>query len=107
MSQRKDTVLELQNIAERKLPRVSDVLAATSEAEFEAAFDVVLGHVIQNMEFDKNDYCECKEGALNSTVKQGLNALGYIRVTRETNANGHADFVIQFDGLPERTIIGE
>ena len=84
------TADEIVDALKRKAPEYLDLLTATTEAEFNAAFDHLLDLAVRRLEASRTDYVDLGENALNRTLAGFVNCPG-LTVTAETHTNGHVD----------------
>lgn len=88
-------------------PEHMDLFASLSDAEFQTAFDSLLGKALAAMEEGKKGFQPLDEPALSDALRLGMMVPG-LAVTREENSNGHAD--LTFDSYrfgQRRRILGE
>lgn len=101
------TALDLIEMIRRKAPEYLDLITATTEAEFEAAFDAVLGKAVAHLEKNKKNFDALDEEGLTGALAGALSIPG-LSVTQETNSNGHVDLTIEADHChPPRSVLGE
>jgi len=107
MIKQSDSAENLVDRIKRKAPEYLDLLTADTDAEFEAAFDAILGKAIASLEEDKKNFNELGEDALSGVLAKALSMPG-LTVTRETHSNGHVDLTIEADHcVPARKKLGE
>lgn len=98
---------ELVEIIKRKAPEYLDLLTATSDAEFESAFDAILGQAVTRLQTNSNNFKNLDEEGLSAVLASSLSVPG-LSVTQETNSNGHVDITIEADHcVPPRIKLGE
>ena len=101
------SLLTLVDKITKKAPEYIDLLTAESDEKFETAFDAILGRVIHDLEKNKKNYDELDEEGLTAVIATGLSMPG-LKVTQETNSNGHVDIMISVEYCsPVRTKLGE
>jgi hypothetical protein len=102
-----DSALALVEQIRRKAPEYLDLLTARSDAEFERAFDALLGPVVSRMEENKKNYEKLDEVGLTAVFAASLSVPG-LAVSQEKNSNGHVDVTIEADQcVPVRKKLGE
>lgn len=102
-----DSAAMLFELIGRKAPAYLDLLTATSDEEFEAAFTVLLEGAVQHLEKNKKNFERLDEEGLSAVFAGSLTIPG-LTVTQETNSNGHVDLTIEADHCtPARTKLGE
>ncbi len=107
MSDPTDSALALLERIERKAPEYYDLLTATTDEEFETAFDAILGRAVSQMERQRKNLAELDEVGLSGTLAMALSIPG-LTVTPEPHSNGHVDLMIVADHcVPERIKLGE
>lgn len=107
MSQATDNAATLIAQIERKAPEYLDLLTATTDDEFEKAFDALLGMAVAHLESNKKNYKMLEEVGLTGVLAAHLTIPG-LSVTQETNSNGHVDITIDADHcVPPRRKLGE
>ncbi len=107
MSNPADSAVSLVNRIERKAPEYLDLLTAETDAEFEKAFDAVLGKAVAQLERQKTNFVELGEVGLTGALAMALSIPG-LTVTPEPHSNGHVDLMIVADHcVPERIKLGE
>jgi hypothetical protein len=107
MSAHQNTLLALCELLMRKAPEYFDLLAATSIAEFDAAFDALLERAVLGLEQNKKKFEPLGEDGLSGVLALALSVPG-LTVTRETHSNGHVDLTIEADHcMPARRKLGE
>lgn len=101
------TALDLIEMIRRKAPEYLDLITAATDAEFEAAFDAVLGKAVTHLEKNKKNFDALDEEGLTGALAGALSIPG-LSVTQETNSNGHVDVMVEADHChPPRTVLGE
>jgi hypothetical protein len=107
VSDRGDSALALLERIERKAPEYYDLLTATTDEEFEAAFDALLGKAVSWLERQRKNLTKLDELGLSGTLAMALSIPG-LTVTPEPHSNGHVDLMIVADHcVPERIKLGE
>lgn len=102
-----DSLLNLVEIMMRKAPEYFDLLTAKSEAEFELAFDTLLGKAVSNLEQNSKNFASLDEVGLTADLAHSLSMPG-LSVTQEAHSNGHVDLTIEADHcVPARRKLGE
>ena len=103
----KDSAAEMFERIKRKAPEYIDLLTAEADADFEAAFTVLLEGAVTHLEKNKKNYAALKEEGLSGVLAAYLTIPGFT-VTQEANSNGHVDLTIVADHCsPIRTKLGE
>jgi hypothetical protein len=103
----KNSLLRLYELNRQKAPEYFDLIGATSEAEFERAFDSILERAVTQLEANKKDFSQLDENGLSAALTLALSMPG-LSVTRETNSNGHVDITVVADHCtPVRKKLGE
>ncbi len=103
----KGSAEDLIEMLKRKAPEYLDLLTATTDEEFEAAFTAVLGKAVHHLEKNKKNFAKLDEEGLSGVLAGTLTIPG-LTVTQETNSNGHVDLTIEADHCtPPRTKLGE
>lgn len=107
MTLAKDSAGEMFERIKRKAPEYIDMLTAETDADFEAAFTVLLERAVTHLEKNKKNFAALKEEGL-SGVLAGFLTIPGLTVTQEANSNGHVDLTIVADHCsPARTKLGE
>jgi hypothetical protein len=107
MSQANDSALQLVERIKRKAPEYLDLLTATTELEFEMAFDAILAKAVTHLEKNAKNFNDLDEEGISGVLAGTLSIPG-LTVTQETYSNGHADLTIEADHCtPPRTKLGE
>lgn len=107
MSAPVNSLLTLFELNKQKAPEYYNLISAPDEAEFEKAFDAILGQAVSKLEENKNDFQSLTENGLSAALSMALSMPG-ISATRETNSNGHVDITIVADHCsPIRKKLGE
>jgi hypothetical protein len=107
MNDTKDSAAELIDRIKRKAPEYLDLLTAETDAEFEKAFDAILGKAIIHLETNKKNYKLLDEEGFSAALAGVLSIPG-LTVTQETNSNGHVDITIEANQcVPARRKLGE
>lgn len=102
-----DSVGKLVEIIKRKAPEYLDLLTASSDAEFETAFDAIIGKAVIHLQANSNNFKKLDEEGL-SAVLAGFLSVPGLTVTQETNSNGHVDLTVEADHcVPPRKKLGE
>lgn len=102
-----DSALALVERLKRKAPETLDLIAADSEAEFEKAFDALMGKAISHLERQKDNFQSLDEVGLSGVFAAALSMPG-LTVTPEAHSNGHVDLFISASYChPERIKLGE
>src|SRR5687768_1201317 len=96
MTGQSDSVFDLVERIKRKAPAYLDLLTAETDAEFEVAFDAVLGKAVVRLEENKKNFEPLDEEGLSAVLAAALTIPG-MTVTQETNSNGHVDLTIEAD----------
>ena len=91
----------------RKAPEYFDLLTAETDAEFEKAFDAILGKAIIHLESNCRNFEPLAEEGFSAALAAALMIPGLV-VTQEGNTNGHVDLTIEADHcLPPRKKLAE
>ena len=92
----------------KKLSRETlDLITASTDEEFDAAFDNWLTQAIAKMEANKLNYSSLNENGLSAVLAAALST-GEISVTQEQNSNGHVDLTVKLNNsFPQRVKLGE
>lgn len=107
MNAPRDSALALMEQLMRKAPEYLDLMTARTDAEFETAFDAILGKAIIHLERNKKNFRALDEEGLSGVLAAALSMPG-LRVTQEAHSNGHVDLTIEADHcVPARTKLGE
>ena len=91
-----NSLLELLELNNKKAPEYFDLMSATTEAEFNEAFEIFLERAVSELETNKKLYATLGEDGLSSVLAAALSIPG-LSVTRETNSNGHVDITVTAD----------
>lgn len=103
----KDSAGELFERIKRKAPEYIDLLIAETDADFEAAFTVLLEKAVTHLEKNTKNYAALDEEGLSGVLAASLSIPG-LTVSQEENSNGHVDLTIVADHCsPARTKLGE
>lgn len=107
MTIRKGSAHDLEERLRRKAPAYLDLITATTDKEFEDAFDALLEQAVSYLEQNKKDFQELDENGLSAALAGKLMIPG-LDVSRETNSNGHVDITIEAThSVPQRRKLGE
>jgi hypothetical protein len=107
MSGRACNAFDLIEMMRQKAPEYLDLLTATTEAEFEKAFDSILQVAVMHLEANKNNFSKLDEEGLSAVLVANLSIPG-LSVSQETHSNGHVDLTIEADHcMPARKKLGE
>jgi len=107
MSARGGNAAELIDIIMRKAPEYVDLLTATTDAEFDAAFDTLLEKAVIHLESNKTNFSKLDEEGLSAVLIAYLSIPG-LAVSQETHSNGHVDLTVEADQCrPARKKLGE
>lgn len=94
-------------LMQRKAPEILDLLTAVTNADFEAAFDVLLEGTVAHLEKNSQNFHKLDEEGLSAVVVAALSFPG-LSVTQEAHSNGHVDITIEADHcVPARTKLAE
>jgi hypothetical protein len=93
MSMQANSLLELAERCKQKAPEYFDLLSATTDAEFDEAFDVLLERAVSQLEASKKEFGTLGEDGLSSILAMAISVPG-LSVTRETHSNGHVDITV-------------
>jgi hypothetical protein len=103
----KDSAAEMFERIKRKAPEYIDLLTAETDAEFEAAFTVLLERSVLHLEKNRKNFAKLDEEGLTGVLAASLSIPGFT-VTQEAHSNGHVDLTIVADHCsPIRTKLGE
>lgn len=103
----KNSGFEMIEIIRKKAPEYVDLLTATTDAEFESAFDVLLEKAVTHLETNKTLFCSLDEEGLSAVLVGFLSTPG-LAVSQEKHSNGHVDITIEADHCsPTRKKLGE
>lgn len=84
-----------------------DLVTATTDAEFDKAFDNWLTQAVAKLEANKMNFSSLSENGLSAVLASALST-GEISVTQEQNSNGHVDLTIRLNNAsPQRIKLGE
>lgn len=107
MSDSENSAKNLVELIKRKAPEYLDLLTATTEVEFERAFDSLLEKAISHLEENKGNFSTLGEVGLSGVLVAALSIPG-LSVTQEDYSNGHVDIRIEADHcVPARFKLGE
>jgi hypothetical protein len=107
MSDPHDSAFALIELLMRKAPEYLDLMTARTDAEFEAAFDAILGKAIAHLEKNKKNFQTLHEEGLSGVLAAALSMPG-LTVTQEAHSNGHVDLTIEAEHrVPARTKLAE
>ena len=101
------SALDFVEILKSKSPAYLALLSASSEREFDDAFDVLLEQAVAGLERDKNKFEDLDEDGLSAVLGLALMVPG-LTVTRQTYSGGHVDLTIELqNSYPIRRKLGE
>lgn len=107
MSAPENSLLALLELNKKKAPEYYDLISAPNDAEFEKAFDAILGRAVSQLEENKIDFQSLSENGLSGALTLALSMPG-LTATRETSSNGHVDITVVADHChPLRKKLGE
>jgi len=107
MSDKKDSAEHLVDLIRLKAPEYLDLLTAETDADFEFAFDALLGKAVTNLEKNKKNFKSLDEVGLTAVLASSLTNPG-IYVTQEGHSNGRVDIIIEVNySVPARSKLGE
>lgn len=102
-----DSALGLIEIIKRKAPEYLDLFTATTDADFDKAFDALLEQSVMHLEANKSNFEKLDEVALSAVLAARLSMPG-LSVTQEAHSNGHVDLTIDADHcVPARRKLAE
>jgi hypothetical protein len=102
-----DSAASLVRLIERRAPEYLDLLTAETDEEFEAAFEVILGKAVSQLERQRKNFAGLSEVGLSGVLAMAMSIPG-LTVTPEPHSNGHVDLMIVADhSVPERIKLGE
>jgi hypothetical protein len=92
---------------EKYEPDYLNLVTATTEDEFDAALIPLLAKTIDHLESNSKNFKDLGETGLTAAFAGRLSGFG-LRVTQETNSNGHVDVTITgYLSSPEQKRLGE
>jgi hypothetical protein len=98
---------QLVEMIKRKAPEYLDLLTASTDEEFERAFDALLERAVAQLEKNKTNFRALDEVGLSAALAAGLSMPG-LSVSQEAHSNGHVDLTIEADHCtPARRKLGE
>lgn len=101
------SAFELVERIKRKAPEYLDLLTAETDAEFEAAFDIIVEKAVAHLEKNKKNFIELNEVGLSGVFAAAISIPG-LTVMQESHSNGHVDISIEADHcVPMRRKLGE
>lgn len=107
MSDRHNSAWAFVEMLKRKAPEYLDLLTASTDTEFETAFDALLEKAVSGLEANKKNFETLNEDGLSAVLAMALTMPG-LTVTRETHSNGHVDLTVIADRcFPARKKLGE
>jgi hypothetical protein len=107
MSGTADNAFDLIEMMRQKAREYVDLLTATTEAEFEKAFDGLFQKAVMHLEANKKNFSKLDEEGLSAVLVAHLSIPG-LSVSQETHSNGHVDLTIEADHcMPARKKLGE
>ncbi len=102
-----NSALELVDRLKARAPEYLDLLAATTDEQFEAALDTLLAKAVTSLEKNKKNFASLDEEGLSGALALALTIPG-LTITQEANSNGHVDITIEADHCsPPRTTLAE
>lgn len=103
----KDSAYQMVEIIKRKAPEFLDLMSASTDAEFESAFDALIGRAVGQLETQKVNYKSLDEEGLSGVFAAALSMPG-ITVSPERFSNGHVDLHISATYCnPEKSKLAE
>lgn len=107
MSNHDDTLKALVERIRRRSPVYLDLLTSETDAEFEKAFEPILGSAVARLESNSRNFESLDENGITAALALAITIPG-LDVTQETNSNGHVDITIQTENThPIRKKLGE
>lgn len=107
MSPQVSTLFGLVEEVRQFSPEHLDLFASLSDADFQVAFDSLLGKALAGMEESKEGFQSLDEPALSAVLRLGMMVPG-LSVSLEQHSNGHADLTFESYQLGiARRILGE
>ena len=102
-----NSAFDLVEFLKVSAPEYLRLITAKSEADFDAALDVMLENAISGLEQNSKDFASLGETGLTACLVLALNRSG-LSVTKESHCNGHVDLTIDIDHtFPKRRRLGE
>ena len=103
----KGNLSEVTAWLEKHEPDYLDLVTAATEDEFDAALIPLLAKTVDHLESNSKNFSSLGETGLTAAFVGSLSGFG-LRVTQETNANGHVDVTITgYLCSPEQKRLGE
>jgi len=100
-------LLELVQRLEQHEPEYLTLATASTDDEFDAALIPLLAKAVDHLESNSKNYIDLGETGLTAAFVASLSGFG-LRVTQETNSNGHVDVTISgYLCRPEQKRLGE
>jgi hypothetical protein len=85
-----------------------DLITARTRAEFDDALAAIVQESIQSLQRSSRELAPLGENGLSTVLAMALNSTEALKVTREENSNGHADFTFRAPLCrPPRVTLGE
>ena len=98
---------ELVQRLEQQAPEYLTLVTASTDDEFDAALIPLLAKAVDHLESNSKNYKNLGETGLTAVFVSSLSGFG-LRVTQETNSNGHVDVTITgYLCRPEQKRLGE
>jgi len=94
MSNLAGSAFDLVEMIKQKSPEFLAIISASTEKEFDEAFDVLLGEAVASLERDKKLFKDLDEDGLSAVLGRSLMVPG-LTVTRQTYSGGHVDLTIE------------
>ena len=91
-----NSVLALAELLIKKSPDYVDLICASTEDEFDKAFDAFIEKAVEHLEVNKKNFAPLNEEGLSSAFIGPLKLPG-ITVLQEANSNGHVDITVSLD----------
>lgn len=90
MNQNKDSLQHFANMLKSNDAKRLDIMSATTEEEFEAAFFAILERAIIHLEKNKKNFANLDEEGLTGVLAGCWAGIG-LNYAQEANSNGHVD----------------
>ncbi len=87
------SLFDLMHRLEQQEPEYLTLATASTDDEFDAALIPLLARAIDHLESNSKNYLSLGETGLTAALAGSLSGFG-LRVTQETNSNGHVDVTI-------------
>ena len=102
-----NSIAELFDRMRSKAPAYLDLFTAETDEQFEEAFTALLDGAVRHLEKNGKNFESLSETGLSAALA-GILTMPGLRVTQETNSNGHVDLTIEAEHCtPARVKLGE